>query len=216
MGWFKRLWRKVFRRRRSSGAGSAAKMTETMAMWMRHAYENAEISDRFLVEIQRVLASYHANLGRYSEVARDSGVPVEVIVAIHYMECDLDFNKALHNGQTLTHVNRHGTTWAPEGYGKGKRWMFEDAAKHALKLKRSIFPDTWDVANTLNFLEQYNGLGYRLYHKSVNTPYLWSGTQHYSRGKYKSDGKWSDRKVSGQVGCVPLLRELGFDGEEKI
>lgn len=210
--WIKRL----FRRRRNSGASSSgrAEMTDTLAMWMEKAYHSSEVSDRFTADLARIKRLYWSNLERYTMVSMNTGVPRQVIACIHNMECSMDFNKVLHNGQTLDHVNRRGTTWVPKGRGKGLNWTWEDAAIDALNMKRKMFPDTWSIAETLNFLETYNGLGYRKYHKDVNTPYLWSGTQHYSRGKYVSDGKWSSSAVSKQVGCVPILLELEYDGKE--
>ena len=37
-------------------------------------------------------------------------------------------------------------------------------------------------------LEAYNGSGYRDKHPDVKTPYLWSFSNHYTRGKYVADG----------------------------
>ena len=41
----------------------------------------------------------------------------------------------------------------------------------------------------------FNGWGYRLYHPNVKTPYLWSYTDKYSKGKYiekvKNAVNWS-------------------------
>ena len=61
-------------------------------------------------------------------------------------------------------------------------------------------------------IERYNGTGYLRYHKNVPTPYLWSGSQHYVKGKYVSDGKWSSSAVSKQVGAAVILKELANRG----
>ena len=40
------------------------------------------------------------------------------------------------------------------------------------------------------------------------SPYLWSFSTHYARGKYVADGKWSPTAVSAQCGVAVLLRRL--------
>ena len=47
----------------------------------------------------------------------------------------------------------------------------------------------------------------------IFTPYLWSGCQHYSRGKYVSDGVWDPNAVSKQIGCEVILHQLQSRGE---
>ena len=51
-------------------------------------------------------------------------------------------------------------------------------------------PDGFD--QTLYELERYNGFGYRDRRPQVLSPYLWSFSNHYSRGKYVADGRFSD------------------------
>ncbi|WP_339376309.1 hypothetical protein [Calothrix sp. NIES-2098] len=40
------------------------------------------------------------------------------------------------------------------------------------------------------------------------SPDLWLGTNLYTKGKYKSDGKWDADAVSAQIGVVALLKIL--------
>lgn len=172
-------------------------------------YYNAE-TIKFQDQIDNLESIYSVHAIQYHKVSQKTGVPVEVIVAIHSLESSLSFSKVLHNGEKLSDVNRYGTRWVPKGRGKGLAWNWIDAAIDALLMKERYFPKDWDIPNTLDFLERYNGLGYRLYHKDVNTPYLWSGTQYYKKGKYVSDGKFDQNATSKQVGCVPILRHLGY------
>jgi len=140
-------------------------------------------------------------------------IPWEVIAVIHSLEGGLDFRTALHNGDRIIGTRRKTYNW-PSGRGPFKTWAA--SAYDAIMMKESIIPKVWTIGNTLDFLERYNGLGYRLHHKNVNSPYLWSGTNKYTRGKYVSDGKWSSTAVSKQVGAVVLLMELDyFDGRAK-
>ena len=71
--------------------------------------------------------------------------------------------------------------------------------------------ENWDWSNLdsmLQNIETYNGLGYQRYHKSVPSPYLWSGTTIYTRGKYVSDKKWSSMAVSKQLGVAAMLKVM--------
>ena len=49
-------------------------------------------------------------------------------------------------------------------------------------------------------------MGYRK--RSVATPYLWSFTNHYDKGKFVADGKYDAEAISKQVGAAILLKEL--------
>jgi len=63
-----------------------------------------------------------------------------------------------------------------------------------------------DLTVLLETLEAYNGMGY--VPRRINSPYLWSGTQHYAKGKYVADGVWDSNAVSAQLGCATLLKEI--------
>ena len=59
-------------------------------------------------------------------------------------------------------------------------------------------------------LEKYNGIGYRAHH--VNSPYLWGGSNQYTRGKYVQDGVFSITAVSMQIGAMVLLKLMNNKG----
>jgi len=64
----------------------------------------------------------------------------------------------------------------------------------------------WSPAGTLTMLEQYNGLGY--FNKGIPSPYVWSGTNQYTKGKYVADGVFDPNAVDQQLGCAGLLMEM--------
>ena len=64
------------------------------------------------------------------------------------------------------------------------------------------------MPGTLFQLEGYNGFGYRDHHPTVPSPYLWSFSNHYTRGKYVADGRFSPTAVSQQCGAAVLLKRL--------
>lgn len=87
------------------------------------------------------------------------------------------------------------------------------SAVDALQLRKVDRVGDWSTQRTLYELEGYNGWGYRLHHPHVKSPYLWSFSNHYTRGKYIADGTWSDSAVSGQCGAAVLVRRLEQRGE---
>ena len=70
----------------------------------------------------------------------------------------------------------------------------------------------WSIGGTLYKLEKYNGWGYRSRHPHVLSPYLWSFSNHYSKGKYVADGRWSESAVSQQAGAAVILRRMAEMG----
>jgi hypothetical protein len=87
------------------------------------------------------------------------------------------------------------------------------SAVDALRLRRIDRVDDWSLHRILYELEGYNGWGYRLHHPHVKSPYLWSFSNQYTRGKYIADGTWSDSAVSGQCGAAVLVKRLEQRGE---
>ena len=148
------------------------------------------------------------NKGRYKAVAAQTGVPWTIIAVNHKLECNLSFNKHLHNGDPLT----ARTVQVPKGRPRGNPpWTWEVSAADALT-EYAKWTD-WSTAGTLFMLERYNGVGYRLFHPSVLSPYLWSFSTHYTTGKYGSDGVWNPALTSKQTGAAVLLRRLAEMGE---
>ena len=143
---------------------------------------------------------------RYVKVQDNVGVPWHIISVLHNMEASLRFDKHIQNGNPLT----KRTYWVPKGRPKtGKPpFTWEYSAADALRYDKLHLVKDWSVHHMLYTIERYNGTGYLRYHKDVPTPYLWSGSQHYVRGKYVSDGKWSSTAVSKQVGAAVILKEL--------
>jgi len=50
----------------------------------------------------------------------------------------------------------------------------------------------------------------------VKSPYLWSFSNHYLKGKYVADGKWDPNAVSQQAGAMVILRRLAGAGEIRL
>ncbi|MFS8979445.1 hypothetical protein PO002_34045 [Cupriavidus necator] len=148
---------------------------------------------------------------RYQSVFNATGVPWYVVAVIHNMESGQRMSAHLHNGDPLS----ARTVQVPAGRPRrgSPPFSWEDSAADALAMK-SLSADTdWSLAGTLYQLERYNGFGYRCFHPEVLSPYLWSFSNHYTRGKYVADGTWSDSAVSKQCGAAVLLRRLAETGD---
>jgi len=144
---------------------------------------------------------------RYTVVERTEFVPWQIIGAIHQMESGGDFGGCLANGQDW----RQKTTIEPVGAGPWRSW--EDSAVWALDRDGLSGCRDWNIAAVGMALEKFNGgpkwrtRGYAK--RGVNSPYLWSGSNHgVGVGKYFADGRYDPDAVSGQVGAMVILRRM--------
>lgn len=147
-----------------------------------------------------------ASKARYQVIEAQTGVPWYVVGVIHAMESGCRFSTHLHNGDPLTAK----TTRIPKARpAKGKApFTWEESACDALLLKSLHQITDWSTERICYETERYNGWGYRQYHPETLSPYLWSGTQHYVRGKYVADGKWDSSAVSKQTGAIALIKRI--------
>lgn len=144
-----------------------------------------------------------SNRARYESVQQETQIPWYFIGCIHLLESSCNFKTHLHNGDPLTARTIHVPVGFPR-YGTPP-FSWEESAMDAL----SIFADTKGF-KSLGFqfheLERYNGFGYRK--KGIYTPYLWSGSNHYTAGKFMSDGHYDPIAKSSQVGAACIYRYL--------
>lgn len=149
------------------------------------------------------------NRPRYDEISRLTGVPWFVIGIIHSLECGLDFNKHLHNGDSLKKRTWQVPANRPPVWPPKNQDTFVASAVDALTMPGKEFHKItdWGVERIAYALEIYNGWGYRLYRK-IHSPYLWSFTNGYTSGKYVRDGVWSAAAVSSQCGGMAILKAL--------
>jgi lysozyme family protein len=147
---------------------------------------------------------------RYARVEKVTGVPWHFIAATHALEASFNFRAHLHNGDfPLTARTRQVPAGQPSQWLPPSDW--ESSAKDALRLLGFTGQTDWSLERTLYRLEAYNGLGYR--GLGVPTPYLWSFSNHYERGKFVADGKFSRTAKSQQCGAAVMLKLLTEAGE---
>lgn len=168
-------------------------------------YRDCEIKPERLAEVRAEAARIQANEKRYRAVAANfDALPWWVVGIIHSMECGLNFNQHLHNGDPL----KARTVQVPKGRPKTGQppFTWEESAIDAIECDKLDQCRDWTPGSTLENFENYNGTGYRK--KGVPSPYLWSFTDQYRCGKYTADGKYDPQAVSKQVGCAALMKAL--------
>ena len=139
---------------------------------------------------------------RYQAVEKRTGVPWPFIAVTHQREASQNWKTQLGQGDPLDRVSTH----VPKGRGPFSTW--EDGAYDALVNcpPYAARNKDWSIGGTLAMLERYNGLGYAS--RGVPSPYLWSGTDKYSAGKYVADGVYDPNHVDRQPGCANLLKAM--------
>lgn len=177
---------------------------DTMQIRDKVTKGNTVIIDDVNKEADRIVKNILEYKYRYLNVAHhfpNPGLKWWLVAIIHNMECSLNFNCYLGNGQPWN----QRTTIEPKGRGAFK--SFEEGAIDAITYKELDKVEDWSMGNVLYILEGYNGYGYSKY-RGINSPYLWSGTNHYTSGKYIYDGQYKEDAVSNQIGAAVLLKKL--------
>lgn len=140
---------------------------------------------------------------KYEEVENATGVPWYFVGVIHYRESNCDFRTHLHNGDPLTRRTYHVPAGRPLHGNPPFTWL--ESAVDALNQKGFDKVTDWSDEHMCYMLEVYNGMGYRMYHPNVPSPYLWGGSNHYVTGKYVSDGHFDSNHTDVQLGVIPLM-----------
>jgi lysozyme family protein len=146
-----------------------------------------------------VAKSLVAAKSRYLTIEKFTGVPWYIVAVIHERESSQSWKGSLAQGDPWNEVSIH----VPKGRGPFQSW--EAAAIDAL-INCSPYAaknHDWSVGGSLTVLEEYNGLGYAA--RGIPSPYVWSGTNVYIKGKYVRDGVFNPDVVDVQLGCAGLL-----------
>jgi lysozyme family protein len=154
-------------------------------------------------DVEKIRDKIVANKSRYEAVAASTTVPWFVVAVIHSLEGSLNFKTHLHNGDPLTAKTVHVPKGRPAGTPP---FTWEQSAIDALTFDGLAGVKKWNLAIILFRLEGFNGFGYRVKHPEVLTPYLWSFTNHYTKGKFVADGKFDATAVSKQCGAAAILK----------
>lgn len=180
---------------------------------MRAQNANEDLTPQQQKDMEQFIKGWDKNKARYEEVAQTAGIPAKLIAALHWRESTGDFGTYLHQGDPLGKqaVNE------PANIPIFKEWG--PAAEHALGMKSGIQKaykidaDTTDEAALTSYAERYNGLGY-FNHRAMASPYVYSGSDQYKKGKYVGDGDWDANHKDAQLGVLPMMRRIAAHEQE--
>lgn len=188
-------------------------MTDYRLSALRPQYEQmfseCRIRTAWVERVKGAIARLESARDRYAAVAEavNPKMPWWFVGVIHGLEASFDWNSHLHNGDSLKGRTVNVPSGRPLHAHQGAGYSWEESAIDALTLKEYDKSQYWDDAAILWRLEGYNGFGYRP--KKINTPYLWSGTNHYEKGKFVADGRYDPNASSEQVGAAAIMLMLG-------
>jgi lysozyme family protein len=192
-------------------------LTEAFKLEYQHLFDSCQINSNRYPVITRCVQAIANGKPQYDAIATHTGIPWYFIGIVHKMECDCNFSKHLHNGDPLT----ARTLQVPKGRPKtgNAPFTFFDSAVDALTLEGFTQWNDWSISGMLYCFERYNGFGYRS--KGIHSPYLWSFSNHYTKGKFVKDGVFNSNAVSEQIGTAVLLRrmselQLAIAGEKDL
>jgi lysozyme family protein len=138
---------------------------------------------------------------RYEKVSIVTGVPWFLVGIFHQLECR-SFNVHLHNGDPLNARTVHVPIGRPLSGLPPFTW--EESAVDTLRYRHMNEVTDWTIEAFLYQLEVTNGMGYRMH--GVHSPYLWGGSNHYSKGRYVADGSFDPEAVSRIIGGAIQLK----------
>jgi lysozyme family protein len=192
----------------TSPATAPAFLTSTQFADLRQEYQDCfdrcETRREFAGHVAYYVKRLKHGQPNYQRVEREVGVPWAFAGVIHGMECGFNFAGHLHNGDRLT----ARTVNVPKGRPKDSEPPFTwlQSALDALRLKKLDAVTDWSTPHMLYLLEGYNGFGYR--RRAMPSPYLWSFSNVYEKGKFVTDGKFDPSAVSKQCGAALMLKAI--------
>jgi lysozyme family protein len=160
--------------------------------------------------------NYQKNYGQYKAVsdnlaAKGYKINPEQLAAMHWREGSGSMTKSIANGNSITsYVRKDGLDSAgssSNSYAPTDNWVDHstEVIEHKLIQKYGSGAKQKDFtqnAQFYDFAERFNGMGYR--QKGVASPYVWSGTDQYSGGKYVKDGVYDPNYRDQQLGVAVL------------
>lgn len=167
-------------------------------------WANCQIRPEKQANVDAALAKLRAHQAEYEQAAAPfNGMPWQFIGIIHGMETGFRMDRHFHNGDPLT----ARTIRVPSGRPLGTPpFTWQASARDAMVQKGFDTVTDWSVPHTLYLWETYNGFGYRF--KGLRTPYLWSFSNLYSKGRYVADSVFDPNSVSKQCGAAVMLKAL--------
>jgi lysozyme family protein len=174
---------------------------DQLAAEYRRDYATATVRPERVAALDQLARQLVSHEARYRQVADPLGVPWWILGAIHQLE---------HSGRWTTALDVTDRIDVPPGepVPEGRILDAEWNASATRELRRQSFDRwrDWSLPGSLYMLERFNGFGYRSHR--VATPYLWSYTTLYDRGKFIRARVFDPDVVSAQPGAAAMLKRL--------
>jgi lysozyme family protein len=193
-----------------AGLESAAMVTSTSTRYedlqeeYRSCFERCEMRAEFSGNVDYYVKRLKQGKPNYQLAQSEAGVPWVFVGLIHGMECGFNFAGHLHNGDRLSARTANIPKGCPKNGEPPFTWI--QSAQDALRMKKLDKVSDWSVPHMLYLLEGYNGFGYR--RRGLPSPYLWSFSNIYDKGKFVADGKFDPNAVSRQCGAGLMLKAI--------
>ena len=201
---------------RAAASGVSAEGTVPSFATLKPEYEalfaSAKVLDKWVGTVAWYLAKLRKGRPGYELAAQASGVPWWFIGVVHAMEAGFSFTGHLHNGDPLSARTVQVPRNRPSVWNPPSDW--QSSAMDALDHQGLLHAGDWTLARVLHRLEAYNGYGY--HSLGINSPYLWSFSNHWTKGKFVADHKFDSEATSKQCGAAIMLRALADTGDIAI
>ncbi len=184
--------------------------TDQLQQQYNDLFSTCVVNANHIAAVNGTISHILPNQPRYQAVGAPLGIPWYFVAVIHNMECSLNFHCHLHNGDPLTARTVHVPAGHPVNGQPPFTW--EQSATDALTIEGFANQKDWSLPRILYRLEAYNGFGYRRQAPPINTPYLWSFSNHYTSGKFVADGSYDPNAVSSQCGAAVILFQIQQNG----
>jgi lysozyme family protein len=162
-------------------------------MQITRQQEVQAVANHLLVYVQQ---------GRYADVADKLGIPQIFIATSFEREASSNFRLSPAQGDPWNERSIH----VPRGRGPFKDWTMAALDAYTLDGLDKVGKDNWNWMRFCYEGELFNGFGYRQH--GVHSPYVWSGSNNYDKGKYTSDGVFDSGVRDQQLGIVPIARMM--------
>ena len=175
-------------------------LTDALRKKYEANFASMKINPRAENEALSVAGEIITHKARYDAIEKATGVPWFLVGCLHEREASCNFSCYLGDGEPLNSV----THCVPRG--RGPFASFEAGAIDALTYEGFNKVKDWSLGSTLFRAEVYNGPGY--FNRGLPSPYVWSGSNQYQRGKYAADGKYDASLVDPQLGVAVMVAAL--------
>lgn len=179
--------------------------TPSMAQQYQSLFDSMVINPDAVDNVIAITKRIQSNQAAYLNISNNFGsMPYYFVGIIHCMECNFLFRKHIANGDPLNARTTHVPAGLPtEG---NPPFDFTEAAISEFHYFGFDKWTDWSIPAMLYLNERWNGMAYRS--KGINSPYLWSGSNNYSKGKFVSDGVFDPNAVSQQIGVALILKNI--------